>query len=231
MECKEALESVNFSLRKIQSSIFELDRKIKQAEEMIESAKTLKTSKNYEMAVIAVCNALAGKALKIEGSRTISMAERQIKSAHTIILATEREKAALLPEEKHLANQKALMEGEILKRVNRVRKHKEEKMQAENAGKKVISKPKASHKKYDDVMRHLRLLRDGKVSSEFLFMKEDLTLTSEQVTKELECVNELIEQSNEWFKLNTRNHVDFKSKLAEVEYIHNCKKKLEAIKQ
>jgi hypothetical protein len=230
MECKKALESVNFSLRKVQSSIFDLDRKIKGAEEMIENAKTLKTLEVNEMAAIAICNALAGKTSKFKGSRIIPMMDQQIKSAHALILATEREKAILLPKEKHLANQKALMEGEILKRVNRVRKHKEEKMRIENAEKKVISKPAANHKKYDDVVRHLRLLRDRKVFSEFLFVKEDLTLTSEQVAKELECVNELIEQNNEWFKVHPRDHIDFKSKLVEAEYIHDCKKKLEAIK-
>lgn len=230
MECKKALESVNFSLRKVQSSIFDLNRKIEETEEMIENAKTLKALKVNEMAVTAICDALAGKTFKPKGPRVVLMMDQQIKSAHALILATEREKAILLPKEKRLADQKALMEGEVLKRANRVRKHKEEKMQAENAGKKVISKPKASHKKYDDVMRHLRLLRDGKVSSEFLFMKEDLTLTSEQVAKELECVNELIEQSNEWFKVHPRNHIGFKSKLVEAEYIHDCKKKLEAIK-
>jgi hypothetical protein len=50
------------------------------------------------------------------------------------------------------------------------------------------------------------------------------------VAKELECVNELIEQNNEWFKVHPRDHIDFKSKLVEAEYIHDCKKKLEAIK-
>ena len=51
----------------------------------------------------------------------------------------------------------------------------------------------------------------------------------EKAKEELECVEELIEKNNEWFKENGRDNPGFKSQLADAEYLFNCKKELNSI--
>ena len=220
MKHKEALESVNFSLREVQLSILALDRKIKKAEDVIQNADKGKDLKMKEGAAIAVCNFLSEVSMK-NNTSLFGVMDRQIQAAHQRILVTEREKARLLPKEKLLIEQKALIEAAILKRANRVRKHKEEKMQAENPNKK--AKDTSKLKTYDELVRNLRLLRDGKRSSEFFLVEG---ITPAQKAKELDCVKGLILQNNEWFKENSRNLPEFKEKLTEAEYLYKCLVKL-----
>ena len=218
MKHKEALESVNFSLKEVQLSILALDRKIKKAEDVIQNADKGKDLKMKEVAAIAVCNFLSEVSMKINTS-LFEVMDRQIQAAHQRILVTEREKARLLPKEKLLIEQKALIEAAILKRANRVRKHKEEKMG--NPKKKTEDTSKL--KTYDELVRNLTLLRDGKRSSEFFSVEG---ITPAQKAKELKCVEDLILQRNEWFKENSRNHPEFKEKLTEAEYLYKCLVKL-----
>jgi len=199
-QLKEALEIVNLELGKVQGNLSKLEKEIRQAEEAIEKAQNV---------------------VKVDPSLSSTM-KRRIKSSTAALLDARRKEKVLLEQEGELSQQKQLIEKAFYEQVQKTLDYKK----AQKEKKVVVEIVASSHKSYDELMRSLRLLRDGNNSSDPT-VKADLS--KEEAQEELECVQGLIEKSNEWFKKNGRDNPGFKSKLADAEYLFKCKKDLVSV--
>lgn len=208
-QLKESIELVGIQLRKAQVRLSELDKEIYNSEEAIEKAKVV---------------------MEVDPSLSLTM-ERRVKAAVAITLKARREEAVLLEQEGKLSQHKLLLEQKFYANAQKILGYKQAQKalsseETQDGEEEVVETEPTPSKSYDDVMRDLRLLRDSKLSSG---SNLEANLSKEKVKEELECVEELIEKSNEWFKENGRDNPGFKSQLADAEYLFNCKKELDSI--
>lgn len=203
-QLKEALELTGLKLSKVQGNLSKLEKEIRQAEEAIEKAQVV---------------------VKVDPSLSSTM-KRRVESSTATILDARRKEAVLLEREGELSRQKQLLEKKFYEQAQKTLDYRKAQKNKEKEKEVVVKIVASSHKSYGELMRSLRLLRDGKNSSGPT-VKADLS--KEKVQEELECVQGLIEKSNEWFKKNGRDNPGFKSKLADAEYLFKCKKDLVSV--